>query len=300
MSAKKSWVLLILLSCIWGSSFILMKKGMFAENGETIFSANQLGALRMLIASLIMLPLGITRLKLIKKKHVFALLIVGFCGNIFPAFLFPYAETEVSSGFAGMLNSFTPIFTLIICFSIFKTKVTKQQIIGLIIGSIGAITLSLSGNQGNENYSLIHISAIIIATFFYALNLSYIKFRLNDLNPIDIAALGFIFVFPFALGASIYFKTDKTILTNDYATQGLIYISILAVIGTSLALIIFNKIISLTSPLFASSVTYFIPIVAMIIGIVFNEKIEAIQILAMFVILAGVFIINRKKNQNDY
>lgn len=271
-----------------------MKKGMFTDNEEAIFSANQLGALRMLIASIVIFPFAISKLKLVKKKHVVPLLIVGFCGNIFPAFLFPFAETEVSSSFAGMLNGFTPIFTLIICFFVFKTPVSKRQIWGLIIGSIGAVTLSLSGIKGNENYSLIHVFAIILATFFYALNLSYIKFKLNDLKPFDIAALGFLFVFPFALVASLFFNVQEVIQSNNHAMEGLIYIALLSIIGTSLALVIFNQILSMSSPLFASSVTYFIPIVALLLGIVFGESIEAFQIFGMFVVLLGVYTINKK------
>ena len=267
---------------------------MFTDNGEAIFSANQLGALRMLIASIVIFPFAISKLKLVKKKHVVPLLIVGFCGNIFPAFLFPFAETEVSSGFAGMLNSFTPIFTLLICFFIFKTPVSKRQIWGLIIGSIGAVTLSLSGIKGNENYSLIHVLAIILATFFYALNLSYIKFKLNDLKPFDIAALGFLFVFPFAIVASLFFNAQEVIQSNNHAMEGLIYIAVLSIIGTSLALVIFNQILSMSSPLFASSVTYFIPIVALLLGIVFGENIEAFQIVGMLVVLLGVYTINKK------
>ena len=225
MSKKqKSWFLLILLSCIWGSSFILMKKGMFTDNEEAIFSSNQLGALRMLIASIVIFPFAIPKLKLVKKKHVVPLLIVGFCGNIFPAFLFPFAETEVSSSFAGMLNGFTPIFTLLICIFMFKTPTTKNQLWGLIIASIGAVTLSLSGIKGKKNYSLIHVFAIILATFFYGLNLSIIKFKLNDLNPLDIAALAFLFIFPFALVAFSIFNVQEVIM-NNHAMEGLIYIA---------------------------------------------------------------------------
>ena len=141
----KSWVLLLILACIWGSSFMLMKKGMFTENGEKIFSALQMGNLRILIDSSILLPLSLYNLKKIKnKKQLLYLCIVGFCGNFFPAFLFTYAETEVSSGFAGMLNSFTPIFTLVLGFLLFSNRMTKFQVVGTIIGTIGIYFLITS------------------------------------------------------------------------------------------------------------------------------------------------------------
>ena len=300
MSKKQiSWILLIFLSIIWGSSFILIKKGMFTDEGEHIFSSNQVGAIRMLIASIVMLPFAITRIQQIKRKHIAGLLIVCFIGNIFPAFLFPFAERGVSSGFTGMLNSFTPIFTLLIGIFIFKMKTTKNQVIGILIATIGVILLSLGGKQSHSEGNWIHIGAIILATFFYALNLSVIKYRLNDLKALDIASFAFLFVFPFALFSFFYFETEQSIINNPFAYEGLFYISILAIIGTSLALVIFNKIIAYSSPVFASSVTYFIPIVAFLIGILYGEKIGVIEFLSLIIVLSGILFTNKntiKKN----
>ena len=133
----RGWLLFSLLACIWGSSFILMKRGMHTIIGESIFSSNQVGALRMAIAGLVMLPFGIKAIRRVTHwKQVVALLIVGFCGNFLPAFLFPFAETKLSSGLAGMLNSFTPFFTLIIGVTLFKQALRFNQILGLLIGFI--------------------------------------------------------------------------------------------------------------------------------------------------------------------
>ena len=130
----KGWLLLLLLACIWGSSFILMKKGMFANDGSPIFSDTQVGSLRMLIASLVLLPFGLKHLKHIKNfKQLLSLSIVGFFGNFFPAFLFTYSETGISSGFAGMLNSFTPIFTVLIGYFIYKERLSRNQWLGLAL-----------------------------------------------------------------------------------------------------------------------------------------------------------------------
>ena len=163
MSKKQiSWILLIFLSIIWGSSFILIKKGMFTDEGEYIFSSNQVGAIRMLIASIVMLPFAIIRIRQIKRKHIAGLLIVCFIGNIFPAFLFPFAERGVSSGFTGMLNSFTPIFTLLIGIFIFKMKTTKNQVIGILIATIGVILLSLRGKL--DPYRSYHFSNFLLCS----------------------------------------------------------------------------------------------------------------------------------------
>jgi drug/metabolite transporter (DMT)-like permease len=289
----KSWVLLLILACIWGSSFMLMKKGMFTENGEKIFSALQVGNLRMLIASSILLPLSLYNLKKIKnKKQLLYLCIVGFCGNFFPAFLFTYAETEVSSGFAGMLNSFTPIFTLVLGFVLFSNRMTKFQVIGTIIGTIGIYFLITSGKNVSFKGDWSHIFAIILATFLYGLSLNTIKYKLQDLSAAEITSLGFLLVFLPSLFGFFFLNTASVFLENSEAMNGFSAIAILAIVGTALAVFLFNGIIRVSSALFASGVTYFIPIVAVIIGFYYGETISNWQILAMFIVLIGVVLAN--------
>ena len=289
----KGWILLLVLACIWGSSFILMKKGMFTENGIAIFSDSQVGALRMLIAGLILTPIAVFNLKKIKtSKQFFSLAIVGFTGNFFPAFLFTYAETGLSSGFAGMLNSFTPIFTILIGFAIFKVKLTSIQLIGMLIGTIGIVLLMIAGKNLSMNGTWYHILAIVFATLMYGISLNTIKHTLQNFKAVEITSLAFFIVLLPAIGANLLFGTLETILTNKHALAGLAYISILAIFGTVIAVILFNQIISYSSALFASSVTYFIPIVAVLIGLGFNEPISIEQIGSMGIVLLGVFIIN--------
>lgn len=289
----KGWLLLLLLACVWGSSFILMKKGMFTDDETPIFSDVQVGALRMLIAGLVLLPLAIRHLRKIESfKQFFMLAIVGFTGNFFPAFLFTYSETGLSSGFAGMLNSFTPIFTIIIGFFVFNIRLTLIQIIGVIIGTIGIVLLMIAGKNLSITGTWFHIFAIVLATFMYAISLNTIKHTLQMFKAVEITSLAFFIVLLPAIIVSIYTGTFETIQTNEHALEGLGYISVLAIVGTALAVIVFNQIISYSSALFASSVTYFIPIVAVLIGIGFGEKIGWSQIGAMGLVLVGVFIAN--------
>jgi drug/metabolite transporter (DMT)-like permease len=287
-----SWFLLILLACIWGSSFILMKKGMFTEDGTAIFTSEQVGSLRMLIAALALLPISITKLKILNWKNVFPLAIVGFCGNFIPAFLFTYAETGISSGLAGMLNSFTPIFTIIIGFLFFKTKLTNKQIIGTVIGTLGIIALVLTGKTASLNGDWDHILAIVLATLLYAISLTTIKNKLSNFNSFEITSLAFLIIFPFSIGGFFLADTIQTFNSNPMAYQGIFYIIILSIVGTALAVILFNRIIAFSSALFASSVTYFIPIVAVLIGFTFGETINLWQVLSMLIVLSGVIIAN--------
>ena len=289
----KAWLLLFVLAGIWGSSFILMKKGMFHDETHPIFSAMQVGALRITIASGVLLPFGIFNLRKIKSfKQFIFLTMVGVFGNFIPAFLFTYAETGLSSGYAGMLNSFTPIFTLLIGFFVFKVRLSSVQIIGVFIGFIGIVLLMLAGSDFKSSGTWRQISAIVLATFMYGISLNTIKHTLQQFSAIEITSLAFSIVFIPSLIANYIFGTVSTLQTNPFALEGLTAISILAIFGTALANIVFNRVITYTSTLFASGVTYFIPIVAVLIGFSFGERITFFQLLAMVVVLIGVFIAN--------
>jgi drug/metabolite transporter (DMT)-like permease len=294
---KKNWGLLLLLACVWGSSFILMKRGMFTIANEPIFSDSQVASLRMTIAALALLPFAIKGIKSIKTLKELALLaVVGFTGNFIPAYLFTYSETGISSGYAGMLNSFTPIFSMLIGLLIFNVRITFIQFIGLIIGTFGIVFLVLAGNNSAENLNMVgtwrHVAAIVFATFLYGISLNTIKHTLQKFKAIEITSLAFVIVLIPSIIANIKFGTYNTITTNSHALEGLGYIAILSIIGTAFAVILFNQLITATSTLFASSVTYFIPIVAVFIGISFGETINIQQISAMLIILLGVFIAN--------
>lgn len=289
----KNWILLIVLSCIWGSSFILMKKGMYTDDGVQIFSDRQVAALRMTFASLALVPIAISKLRKVAGLKDFLLLaVVGFSGNFFPAYLFTYAETGISSGYAGMLNSFTPIFALIIGFLAFKNKLTGIQVIGVLIGTVGIVLLSVSGDNFSLEGSFIYVGAIILATLFYAISLNTIKFTLQKYSGIEITSVAFLIILIPAVLSNWMDDTWTVIVNNEYAFDGIIYIAILALIGTALAVYLFNVLISTASVLFSSSVTYLIPIVAVIIGLSYGERINTFQVLAMVVILSGIFIAN--------
>ena len=266
---------------------------MEAEDGTPVFSDAQVGALRMFLASSALLPLGIRYLgKINSLKSLLALSIVGFSGNFFPAFLFTYAESGISSGFAGMLNSFTPIFTILIGLAVFKAKLTAIQLIGILVGTVGIYFLVMAGQGVSMTGNWSHVGAVILATLLYGISLNTIKYTLQQFTAIEITSLAFTIIFLPSFLAVWNFDTVTTLNTNPNAPESLVFIGILALIGTALAVILFNRLISSSSAIFASSVTYFIPIVAVLIGFNFGEKISLGQVLAMCVILSGVSLIN--------
>lgn len=291
--------MLLGLSAIWGSSFILMKLGMYTEGHETIFSNNQVAALRMTIAGLTLLPWSLKSFRNLKNlKNLFPLAIVGLCGNFFPAFLFTYAETGLSSGYTGMLNSFTPIFAIIIGFTFFKNRLNSYQIIGLVIGTVGITSLSLSGEENDLQASFFHIGSVILATLCYAISMNTIKFKLSHLKGLEITSMAFSLVLvPSAILLTIT-DTASVFTVSEHALEGLTYITILSVVGTAFAVFIFSVLITRSSLLFSSSVTYLIPIFAALIGLMFDEKLNAMQFLSMGIVLTGIYVANvlgRKK-----
>lgn len=298
-----SWFLLVLLSLIWGSSFILMKRGM------EVFSSEQVAALRIVIAFLFLLPLMLKHYKVNLKKYWFGILMMGTFGNLIPAFLFTRAETGISSALAGMLNALTPVFAIIIGTLLFKTKTSFNQIIGVVVGFGGAILL-VSFDEGSKSgtNNLSYALMVAAATFCYAISVNSIKKYLSDINAITATVWSFTFIGSFTIVAPFFFDLllpaeNQTNLWPDFfhrlqsvpkAWESLGYVGILAIVGSAISVILFNILIKKSNAIFASSCTYLIPVVAMMWGVFDNERIVWPQYLSILVILAGIWLINKK------
>jgi len=284
-----SWIILIILTLVWGSSFILIKRGL------EYFDGTQVGALRIAISFLFLMPFALARLREIRREDWKYLILVGIIGSGIPAFLFAKAQEGIDSSLAGILNSLTPLFTLIVGMSFFALRVKWFNIFGVVLGLIGALGLvNISGGQGFE-VNIRYAAYIVVATVCYAFNVNLIKFRLPHVNPITITSVAFLLIGLPALLHLLFFTGFLLRIQSDPAAlEGLGYIAILAVIGTGLALMLFNTLIKMSSPVFASSVTYLIPIVALIWGVADGEKISWTFVLWILLILTGVFLVNKK------
>lgn len=287
--AGLQWLILIALALVWGSSFILMKRGLES------FSSDQVAALRMFIAFLFMIPFAFRYVKKEHAQHWKAFLGTGLLGNFIPAFLFTKAETGISSALTGMLNSLTPLFTLVLGVALFKSSTRWVNVLGVIIGFAGALGLLTVGGSSEINHNVAYAVYVIIATVCYGLSVNIIKRWLGPINSVTITAWALLFVGP---PAGIYlFSTDflQRMAEQPLAWESLGYVVILAVFGTALSVILFNMLIKMTSALFASSVTYLIPIVAMGWGVFEGEPVMLLHFLWIGLILAGVYLVNRKK-----
>jgi len=288
-SPSLKWFLWIFLGLIWGSSFILMKRGLVD------FSSDQVAAIRMFISFLCLFPIVMLQAKKIKKpqwKFIFA---TGFLGNGIPAFLFTAAQTKIPSFVAGMLNSLTPVFTLTVGYFIFKSEVTANKIVGVAVGLAGAVSLILISSGGSIGDISWHPWLIVIACICYAMSVNIIRFKLHDVEPIHISGFAMLAVGP---PTGIYlFTTDfvDRVSNNPHALVSLGYVALLAIFGTAISIVIFNRLIKISGALFASSVTYLIPVIALLWGVVDGEKMGPLHLLAMGAILGGVYLINLKK-----
>ncbi|MDN7125415.1 DMT family transporter [Pseudidiomarina sp. 1APP75-32.1] len=284
----KAWLLLGLLALIWGSSFLLIKKGLLG------FSPDQLAAIRIASAGFVLLPFILRRFKTVRPHHWLKLICVGLVGSFIPAFLFAFAQTELPSGVTGVLNTFTPLATLIIGVLIFRQPSRLQQWVGVVIGLLGTIlliTASASGELEFNRYALL----IIAATICYGLNLNLIKHHIPDLGALTITGVSLFLVAPPALTYLVLATPFVSQVAEPELWFPLSAILVLGIVGTAMALIIFNTVVKLTDTTFTSSVTYLIPIVALILGIIDGEPFFIQQGIGMAAILSGVWIANRRK-----
>lgn len=283
-----SWILLIVLSIVWGSSFILIKKGL------TIYSAQQVAAIRIFSASLFMVPFALSWLKRVDKKYYLLIFVSGFIGSFIPAFLFAIAQTQLDSAVTGIVNALTPVFVIIIGALFYKQRISFLITIGLVLAFLGTTLLMFTDAEGNYRINY-YIFFIVAATFLYGINVNILKFKLSELNAIAISSISLFLLGPIA-AVQLFFFSDFThrLAMSEGALLALGYLSVLGVVGTGLALMIFNKLLQMTTPLFASSVTYLIPIVAVGWGIFDGESLTLMHYMSMAVIICGVFLTNRK------
>ena len=282
------WVYLFILSLIWGSSFILIKKGLV---GLTDY---QLGSLRIVLTSLLLFSVGFKSIKQIQKKHWLWIAISGFVSSFFPPFLFAMAQDYIDSGVASILNSLTPLATVIVGVFMFRILSTKRQIVGVFIGLAGTLLLILAGAEVHNSQNYLYSSLIIIATIGYALNVNIIKKHLTDISALAVTTGNFLFIFFPALVILYYTGFFETILQSREMQISAIYVGILSLFGTAIAKVLFNKMIQISSPVFASSVTYTMPIVAVLWGVFDGEQFGILQIVAAAIILFGVYLSNRR------
>ena len=287
---QQKWLYLILLSLVWGSSFILMKKALLG------LTPIQLGALRMIFTAIFLLSVAFPSLKKIKRKHYRSIVYTSLLGTFIPGFLFAFAITTIDSSIVAILNSLTPFNTLILGATVFGFVLKKSQLYGILIGLVGTLILILNGAALNPSQNYWYAFLIIIGSIGYAINANMIKKYLNDLDALAITTGNFLVLLVPAiivLGATDFFDTFDS--NDEVLMQSLGYLVILSIVGTGIAKTIYNKLVQISDPVFSSSVTYLIPLVAVFWGVLDGEKLSLLQVFAGVIILLGVYLVNKKK-----
>lgn len=281
--------MLILLSLIWGTSFILIKQGL------KVFAPDEVGALRVAAASLFLLPFALVRVRELSKDDYSKLFVSGLLGIFFPAFLFAWAQTRLESSLAGILNTLSPLWTMILGALFFGQRFKGYAIIGIIISFGGAIILTLSRSTGSVSSFNSYGLLIVIACALYGTNLNWLKFKVHNMGSMTITSVALLLVGPLA-AFYLFGFTDFTSKLSDAtgAWRAFGFVVLLALMSTAIANLIFAKLVKISTPLFASSVTYIMPIVAVMWGVLDGETLLIGHLIGMIAILGGVYLANRK------
>lgn len=282
-----NWSIFILLSVIWGSSFILMKLS------KEDLSGFQIGAVRIFSAGLIFIPLAIFHFSRIPSRKLPLVILSGMLGNFIPAFLFAIAiDKKIDSALAGILNSLTPLFVIVINILFYKAKMPIRKVVGVIIGLIGLLVLSLSEGGisfNNFGYALL----ILLATLLYGININLVSHYLKDVNPISMATVS-LAIMSIPAGIMVWQLETFTLIIHDTSARWSFAASaLLGIVGSAYATVLFYYLIKKAGGLFAAMTTYAIPIVAIIWGIIAKENVTTVQVFCLGVILGGVYLANK-------
>ena len=287
------WAVLIGLSLIWGSSFILIKKSLLA------FTPNEVGALRVAISTIAILPILVLRFKKQNWKLIPLFFVVGMTGNFLPALLFSNAEVMVDSGVAGVLNSLTPLFTIIIAWLFFRRTFRPTEAIGIFFGFIGAACLILYAQGGTDFQHISYGLLIVLATICYGLSVNVVNHKLDSVNPIDITVMSFCCVGVLAFGYLIgWTEVVNHATEHPDGMTSLLSVTFLALVGTVISTVIFYKLVQETDAIFGSLVAYLIPIIALLWGILDGETLLITHLIGFGLILFGVYLVKKAPSRN--
>jgi len=285
----RKWGTLIILSVIWGSSYILIKKGL------TGLTPVQLGSLRVIITTILIAPIGYNKIKHIPKNKMKWVAVSAFVGSFFPAYLFAFAETEISSSVTAVMVSLTPLFTLLISVIIFGEELLKKQVIGVIVGFLGIVVL-INNELLSSSFNILYVMFIVLAAFCYAVNANLLKYKLPNIPALGIVFMSFLFMFIPAFIVLFFSDFPFSDFTSDpLILESIVYIVILALFGTAIAKVMYIKLLAISTPVFSVSTTYLMPVVAIFWGLLDGEEFKLTQFIGTSIILLGVYLVTKKK-----
>lgn len=284
-----SWVLLIVLAVLWGSSYILIKTALKS------FTPFQIGSARMVLAFLLFaIPafLYIRKVPFVKIKYI---TLVAVVGTLIPAFLYPIAQTRIASSLAGILNAVTPMFTLVIGALLFRYQFTLWKIIGLALGLIGVVLLVVIQSNGSWGTVNVYAFFVVLATILNAWSINIIKVYLQDVPSLILSSMTMLIISPIA--GTYLLSTDFVgqLSFSTHVSYPFLALLFLGLINSGVTLVIYYRLLQISSPIFASSVTYLMPVVAILWGVMDGEQLTIMHYIGMVFILIGILVVNKSK-----
>ena len=285
----RKWGTLVILSVIWGSSYILIKKGL------TGLTPIQLGSLRVIITTILIAPIGYQKLKHIPKYKMKWVAFSAFVGSFCPAYLFAFAETEIASSVTAVIVSLTLLVTLLLSVIVFIEELLKNQVFGVIVGFVGIIVL-INNELISSSFNLLYVMFIVLAAFCYAINANVLKYKLPNIPALGIVFMSFLFMFIPAFIVLCFSSFPFSDFASDpLIIESIIYIVILALFGTAVAKVMYIKLLAISTPVFSVSTTYLMPVVAIFWGLLDGEEFKLTQFIGTSIILIGVYLVTKKK-----
>jgi len=285
----RKWGTLVILSLIWGSSYILIKKGL------TGLTPIQLGSLRVIVTTLLIAPIGYQKIKHIPREKMKWVALSAFVGSFFPAYLFAFAETEISSSVTAVMVSLTPLFTLLISVIVFGEELLKKQVLGVLVGFTGIIVL-INKELLSSSFNIVYVMFIVLAAVCYAINANVLKYKLPNIPALGIVFMSFLFMFIPAFIILCFSSFPFSDFASDpLIIESIIYIVILALFGTAIAKVLYIKLLAISTPVFSVSTTYLMPVVAIFWGLLDGEEFKLTQFTGTAIILLGVYLVTKKK-----
>ena len=276
-----------MLGATWGSSFILMKLGLRA------FTPIEVALLRVSISFLVLSPFVLYHIRTIPRNKWKWLAAAGFLGNGVPAFMFALGLSRINSSLGGIINATAPLFTLTVGTLFFSMNFGKNSIWGVFIGLIGTVYLIVFSGQGKGDTDMVYILFPLIGSLCYGFSSNIIKLKLKELKPIVVTGAALMTQAPITIFFVFLLGIPAKAMSSPLHTESFLFVSLLAVMGTSFAVLVFNYLIKHTTVLFAASVTYLVPMFAMGIGFLAGETISPHYFIGMGIIILGVWLTNR-------
>jgi drug/metabolite transporter (DMT)-like permease len=283
--SRASLIRLGALAVLWGSGFLFIK---IALEG---MSPIQIVLGRLVAAAVVMVPVMVYRKEHLPRRLVpwAHLTVMAVVTNIAPYFLFAWGEQHITSSLAGVLNATTPLFTLLLAVGTHTERLTAPRLAGLTLGFLGVVVLAAPWQDGGLSSSLLGISAALLASACYAASYVYARRFLSDgeLSPLVLSSGQMIAGAVLLVLLAPAVAREPVSLTTNVVTS----VIVLGVLGTGIAYVLNYRLIADEGATAASTVTYLIPIVAVLLGLaVLGEPVAWSLAAGAVIVLVGVAV----------